>query len=110
MWENADPQSNLVDDLLVHAMRYDVTPESPQATVQRVSNGGLDTSAADKTEETRVRSGGDYNTPGDSAQRAIWRTIPDGETVPFVVTDQSNGSGNVYGFDAVIYEGEGVPE
>lgn len=30
---------------------------------------------------------------------------PVGETVSFVVTDRSNGSGNVYGFDTVIYEG-----
>jgi len=110
VWENADPQTNLVDDLFVHAMRYDVDPETPEATVQRVSDSGLDTSSADQTEQTNIRSGGDYNTPGDTELRGIWRTIPVGETVSFVITDQSNGSGNVYGFDTVVYEGDTLPE
>lgn len=110
VWENpADPSANFAGDLYVHAMRYDVTPEEPEATVDRVTTGNLDTSSADKTEETHVRADGDYNTPGGEAQRGIWRTIPVGETIAFVVTDQSNGSGNVYGFDTVVYEGDTVP-
>lgn len=109
IWENADPGANLVDDLFVHATRYDVEPETPEATIQRVSSGGLDTTNADKTEETNIRQGGDYNTPGDTAQRGIWRTIPVGETISFVITDQSNGSGNVYGFDTMVYEGDTFP-
>lgn len=110
VYENADPQTNLVDDLFVHAMRYDVTPEAPEATVQRVSTGGLDTSGGDQTEQTKIESGKDYNTPGDTEQRGIWRTIPVGETVSFVITDQSGGTANTYGFDTVIYEGDSVPE
>lgn len=109
VWENADPGANLVDDLFVHAMRYDVEPETTDATIQRVSDGGLDTTNADKTEETNVRQGGNYNTPGDASQRGIWRTIPVGEAISFVITDQSNGSGNIYGFDCVVYEGDTLP-
>lgn len=105
VWENADPGTSTNDDLFTHAMRYDVDPETPDATVTRVTDQGLDTSVADQTEQTRVRADTNYNTPGGEEQRAIWRTIPVGETVSFVVTDRSNGSGNVYGFDTVIYEG-----
>lgn len=107
VWENADPgDSTVADDLFVHAMRYDVSPETPAATVVRVSDGGLDTSVGDKTEETRVTANEQYNTPGGEARRGIWRVIPVGETVSFIITDQSNGSGNVYGFDTVVYEGK----
>lgn len=106
VWENADPGTSTNDDLFVHAMRYDVSPETPQATITRVSNGGLDTSSADQTEQTRVGANREYNTPGGEARRGIWRVIPVGETISFVVTDQSNGSGNVYGFDTVVYEGK----
>lgn len=109
VWENADPGTSTNDDLFVHAMRYDVAPEEPQATITRVSNGGLDTSGADQTEQTHIEANREYNTPGGTAQRGIWRTIPVGETVSFVITDQSNGSGNVYGFDTVVYEGSILP-
>lgn len=109
VWENADPGTSTVNDLLVHAMRYDVDPETPDATVTRVTSGNLDTSTADKTEETRVQAGEQYNTPGGEARRGIWRVIPVGETVSFIITDQSNGSGNVYGFDTVLYEGSAFP-
>lgn len=109
VWENADPGTNLVDDLFVHAMRYDVSPETPEATIQRVSDGGLGTGSADQTEQTVVNANEQYNTPGDEARRGIWRIIPVGETVSFVITDQSNGSGNVYGFDTVVYEGDTFP-
>lgn len=110
VWENpADPSANFAGDLLAHAMRYDVTPETPEATVDRVTTGNLDTSGADKTEETHIRTDGDYNTPGGEARRGLWRTIPVGETIAFVVTDQSGGANNVYGFDTVVYEGDTVP-
>lgn len=112
VWENASPDGttdDTADDLLVHAMRYDVSPETPQATIQRVTNGSLDTSTADKTEETRLNSGEQYNTPGGGDVRGVWRTIPVGEAISFVITDQSNGSGNIYGVDTVLYEGESLP-
>lgn len=110
VWENADPGTSTNDDLFVHAMRYDVSPETPEATVTRVTSGGLDTSSADQTEQTHISAGGDYNTPGDSPQRGIWRTIPVGETVSFVITDRSGGNSNIYGFDTVIYEGDILPD
>lgn len=114
IWENADPGTNTVESntdggLLVHATRYDVAPETPEAEIVRVTDGGLDTSTADKTEETHVQAGSLYNTPGGEARRSIWRIIPVGETVSFIVTDQSNGSGNVYGFDTMVYEGKTFP-
>lgn len=113
VWENAEPDGSAddtADDLFVHAMRYDEAPEGPEATVQRVTDGSLATGAADQTEQTRVVSGEQYNTPGGEARRGLWRTIPVGETVSFIITDQSNGSGNVYGFDTVVYEGETFPD
>lgn len=113
VWENADPDgtaNDTADDLFVHAMRYDVSPETPQATIQRVTDGSLDTSSADQTEQTRVQTNEQYNQPGGAGLRGIWRTIPVGERVSFVITDQSNGSGNVYGFDTVVYEGSVLPE
>lgn len=109
VWENADPGSSTNDDLFTHVTRYDVAPETPEATVTRVSTGSLDTSSADQTEQTRIEAGEQYNTPGGTPSRGIWRTIPVGETVSFIITDQSNGSGNVYGFDTVFYEGD-VPQ
>lgn len=112
VWENADPDGtagDTADDLFVHAMRYDVSPETPEATITRVTNGSLDTSTADQTEQTRVNANEQYNAPGGGAMRGIWRTIPVGERVTFVITDQSNGSGNVYGFDTVVYEGKKLP-
>lgn len=108
VWENASPDGttdDTADDLFVHVTRYDIAPEAPDATVQRVTNGSLDTSSADQTEQTRVEAGEQYNMPGGVAVRGIWRTIPVGEAISFVITDQSNGSGNVYGFDTMVYEG-----
>lgn len=110
VWENADPGTSTNGDLFVHAMRYDVSPETPEATITRVSDGGLDTSSADKTEETRVGVEQNYNTPGGEERRGIWRVIPVGEAVSIVLTDRSNGSGNIYGFDTVVYEGETFPK
>lgn len=110
IWENADPGSSTNSDLFIHAMRYDESPETPQATITRVTSGGLDTSVGDRTEQTRLNANKDYNSPGDGAQRGIWRVIPVGETISFVLTDQSNGSGNIYGFDTVIYEGDSLPD
>lgn len=109
VWENADPGTSTVDDLFVHAMRYDVEPETPDASITRVTDGGLDTTAADQTEQTRLGASRPYNTPGGEARRGIWRVVPVGETVSFIITDQSNGSGNVYGFDTVVYEGDTFP-
>lgn len=108
IWENATPGSQ-TNDFLVHAVRYDVTPEQPEADIYRVPDQGLDTSTGDKTEETRVAAGEQYNVPGGEGRRGIWRIIPVGETVSFVITDQSNGSGNVYGFDTMVYEGDTFP-
>lgn len=50
------------------------------------------------------------NTPGGEERRGIWRVIPVGETVSIILTDRSNGSGNIYGFDTVVYEGETFPK
>lgn len=108
VWENPTPNAT-TDDFFVHAMRYDVTPETPEATITRVNDGMLDTSTGDQTEQTRVNGSEQYNSPGDGAQRGIWRTIPVGETIAFIITDQSNGSGNIYGFDTVVYEGDTLP-
>lgn len=110
VWESAQPDgtaSDTADDLFVHNMRYDLGEgqESPDATITRVTDGSLDTSNADQTEQTRVQATEQYNTPGDTEGRGIWRVIPVEDTVAFVITDQSNGSGNTYGFDAVVYEG-----
>lgn len=113
VWENPpDPSANFADDVFVHAMRYDTSPETPEAVVNRVTTGNLDTTPADtdQTEESLVRGGQQFNTPGDSSRRGIWRTIPVGETIAMVVTDQSNGSGNQYSFDTVVYEGDTFPE
>ena len=109
VWENADPGANLVDDLFVHNMRYD-GQEQPDATIQRVSNGGLTTTSADQTEESRVIADINWNAPAGVSQRGIWRTIPVGETVTIVITDDSGGSNNVFSFDTVVYEGDSVPE
>lgn len=112
VYENADPGTNLVDDLEVHNMRYDTGQgsEMPGALIQRVTTGGLDTSGADKTEESRVGADMSWNAPQGAPSRGIWRTIPPGETVSMVVTDQSAGSGNVLAFDTVVYEGDILPE
>lgn len=112
VWENADPGTNLVDDLEVHNMRYDSGQgtEFPEATIQRVSDGGLDTTPADKTEESRAAADVPWNAPQGAPTRGIWRTIPVGETVSMVVTDDSGGQGNILAFDTVVYEGEAMPE
>lgn len=106
VWENpSDPSNNFGGDLEVHVTRYDATPETPEATIDRVTTGNLTTTSADKTEETRIQANEDYNTPGGSEVRGIWRTIPVGETIAMVITDKSTGSGNTYGFDTMVYEG-----
>lgn len=115
VWESAQPDgtaNDTADDLFVHNMRYDLGDgrESPEATIQRVTNGSLDTSSADKTEETRLQANREYNTPGGEALRTIWRVIPIEDTVAITITDQSNGSGNVYGFDTVVYESGPYPD
>lgn len=109
VWENADPGENLVDDLFVHNMRYDGR-ETPEASIQRVSNGGLTTTNADQTEESRAASDVPWNAPQGAPTRGIWRTIPVGETVSIVVTDDSGGANNVLAFDTVVYEGDILPE
>lgn len=114
VYENADPDGtagDTADDLQVHNMRYDTGQgtETPGATIQRVTNGSLDTSTADKTEDSRVASGTNWNAPQGSPVRGIWRTIPVGERVSIVVTDDSSGSGNVLAFDTVVYEGSILP-
>lgn len=110
VWENpADPSSNFGGDVFVHNMRYD-GQESPNATIDRVTNGNLNTTNADQTEETLLRSDQEFKTPGDVNQRAIWRTIPVGETIAMVITDRSGGTQNEYSFDTVVYEGDSVPE
>lgn len=112
VYENADPGTNLVDDMQVHNMRYDVSAdqETPEATIQRVSDGGLDTTGAEKTEETQIAKGNEFQAPADAPERAIWRIISGDETVSMVITDESNGSGNRFAFDTVMYEGPTLPE
>lgn len=111
VWENADPGQNLVDDLFVHNMRYDsgAGNEQPQATVQRVSNGGLTTTDADQTEQSRAAADVPWNAPQGAPTRGLWRTIPVGETVSIVITDDSGGAGNILAFDTVVYEGKKLP-
>lgn len=106
VYENAAPGASTNDDLQIHNMRYDVAAEdeTPDATITRVTNGGLDTSSADKTEETQLRGNGEYQTPGDTERRALWRIISGSETVSMVITDDSGGAGNRYGYDTAIYE------
>lgn len=111
VYENpADPSANFADDVFVHAMRYDVSPETPEATVNRVTTGNLDTTNADQTEETLIRAGDRYNSPLDIGRRGIWRIIPVDETIAMVITDDSGGAGNLYSFDTVIYEGDSFPD
>lgn len=112
VWENADPQGNLVDDLEVHNMRYDSGQgtEFPEATIQRVTSGGLDTTGADKTEESRAAADVPWNAPQGAPIRGLWRTIPVGETIAMVITDRSSGSNNVLAFDTVVYEGQAMPD
>lgn len=112
VYENADPGTSTNDDLQIHNMRYDVqaSEEQPDATITRVSTGGLDTTGADQTEETQVRGNGEYQTPGDTELRGIWRIISGDETVSMVITDDSGGTANRYAFDTVVYEGPSLPE
>ena len=112
VWENADPGADTVDDLFVHNMRYDSGQgsEQPEATIVRVTDSGLDTTGADKTEETLIQGGGVMASTGDEDLRGIWRTIPVGETISIVVTDRSGGNDNRFSFDTVVYEGEILPD
>lgn len=107
VYENADPGTSTNDDMFVHNMRYDVPAEeeTPEASITRVSTGGLDLTGADQTEQTQVRGNGEYQTPGDLSQRGIWRIISGDETVTVVITDDSGGTANRYAFDTVVYEG-----
>lgn len=110
VWENpADPSENFAGDVFVHNMRYDAQ-ESPEATIDRVTTGNLTTTSADQTEESLVRAGDRFNSPLDVSQRGIWRTIPVGETIAMVITDQSGGANNLYSFDTVVYEGDILPD
>lgn len=111
VYENADPGTSGVDDLQIHNMRYDVpeSDEQPNASITRVATGGLDISSADQTEETQLRGGGEYQTPGDTEARGIWRIISGSETVSMVITDDSGGTANRYSFDTVVYEGPTLP-
>lgn len=112
VWENADPGSNAITGLLVHNMNYGVGEgdDEPTGTVTLVANGGLNTTGADQTEETFIRSGTEYNTPGGEEQRGLWRKVPAGENVTMVITDRSGGSNNEYSFDTVLYEGDTFPD
>ena len=108
IYENAEPnEGETNDDVYVHNMRYDVDAENeePDATVLRVNDSELDTANADKTEETLVRQGGEYQTPGGEERRGLWRIISGDETVTVVITDRSGGNNNICAFDTVIYEG-----
>lgn len=110
VYENpADPSANFAGDVFVHNMRYDAQ-ETPDAVVDRVTTGNLDTTGADQTEESLIRASDRFNSPLDVAQRGIWRTIPVGETIGMVITDQSGGASNLYSFDTVVYEGEILPD
>lgn len=109
VYENADPGTNLVDDLEVHNMRYD-GDETPEATVQRVSNGGLDISSADKTEETFADSTNEGVDTGSAETRAIYRVIPTTDIISLVITDDSGGTNNNFAIDLVVYEGDTLPE
>lgn len=106
VYENADPNATNTD-LKTHNMRYDVgsAKETPNSTITRVTNGELNTTGSDQTEETQVRSSGEYLTPGDTERRALWRITSGTENVSMVITDDSGGSNNRYGFDTVVYEG-----
>lgn len=108
IFENATP-TNPQNDLFVHNMRYD-GQETPDTPVQRVANGNLDTSGADKTKETRVTVDSPSIAAGDGPVRGIYRTIPDTDIIPLRYTDRSNGSGNDVSMDLVMYEGETLPE
>lgn len=115
VFEDAQPDGtadDTADDLFVHNMRYDsgLGAETPEATVQRITDGSLDTSGADQTEETRAAADVPWNAPQGAPTRGIWRTIPVGENVTIRVTDRSAGSGNVLAFDTVVYEGEILPD
>lgn len=112
VWENADPEGNAVAGLKVHNMNYGVAEadEQPTGTVTIVGGGGLNTTGADQTEETLVRSGTEYNTPGGEEQRGLWRKVPASENVTVVITDRSGGSNNEYSFDTVVYEGDTFPD
>lgn len=112
VYENADPGASVNSDLEIHNMRYDVpaSMETPQASITRVTDGGLDLTNAEKTEETQIQSQGEYQTPGDLAQRGIWRIISGTETVSMIITDESGGVDNRYAFDTVVYEGPSLPE
>lgn len=115
VFEDAQPDGtagDTADDLQVHNMRYDTGQgtETPAATVQRITNGSLDISAADQTEESRAAADVPWNAPQGAPTRGIWRSIPVGENVTIRVTDESSGSGNILAFDTVVYEGELLPD
>lgn len=112
VYENADPGTNTTDDMVVHNMRYDSGSgtEQPKASILRVSDGGLNTTAADKTEESRAAADVTWNAPQGAPARALWRTIPTTENVSIVITDDSGGANNVLAFDTVVYEGDIYPD
>lgn len=115
IFEDAQPDGtagDTADDMQVHNMRYDsgIGAETPAATIQRITNGSLDTSSADQTEESRAAADVPWNAPQGAPTRGIWRTIPVGENVTIRVTDRSAGSGNILAFDTVVYEGDMLPD
>lgn len=113
VFENAAPDGTADDtanDLYIHNQRYDEGQgsETPEATIQRVTNGSLDTSGADKTEHRLLRSGRSYeDTPGE---RMFWRTVPTTDDISIRVTDVSGGTANELDFALVVFEGSIFPD
>lgn len=108
VYENASPDGTADDtanDLLVHNQRYDqgVGSETPEATIQRVTNGSLDVSGADQTEHRLLRTGQSYQE--DAGPRVFWRTVPLGDDISIRVTDVSGGTANELDFALVLFEG-----
>lgn len=100
--------ANLADDLTVHNQRYDVPTESLETVVQRVPDG--DVSGGSVTEQSRVTDTNQLPKTGGEEARAIWRTVPVGETLTLQITDDSGGNDNVFSFVLTFYEGPSLPD
>lgn len=113
IFENAAPDGttdDTADDLFIHNQRYDEGQgnETPTATIQRITDGSLDTTGADQTEHRLLRSGRSYeDTPGE---RMFWRSVPITDDISIRVTDVSGGTANELDFSLVLFEGTIFPD
>lgn len=107
VFHDATPNET-VDDLIIHNQRYDVPHDAIDAMVVRVPDGQL--TGGTKTEESRLSADTPRPESGGEASRGIWRTVPVGDVISIVITDDSGGNNNEFSLVLTLYEGDIFPD